>query len=604
MNTISVKNLNLQNKFKPNNNRVNKNDNSNYLSILKNVSVNFKSGCLNAIMGPSGSGKTTFMKTLYGICDKSTKTSGEILFNGEERDLKSWFEISCFSEQDGYTIENTTVRDAIDFVIGLDDNNNLLDFDTIIKNMQLGDVLDSNINVISGGERKRTMVALDLIQNKKVILIDELTSGLDTHSAYKIVKFLHDMAINNDLLLIMSFHQPSSKLFELFGTLTFFHHGHCIYNDVACGMEEFLKSHGWEKPENITIQEFIFEIFSVSSSFENIERMRPRVNEFMSKLEAESTKNDSVLVNSTTSYGIGVLKISEIYSLLRRQVSKIFGLEFYFLIAFFVLIGGFEIYSAIKIINKFNDIEIVGLNDVESESDLEFEMLWVGCIIDLFDTLRIFSHNIRLKAGIVQFKKEIQKGYYSIFSFCVFEFIFELFLNSIFATLRFAPMIIIHGIKCFKPLYMCLFVLAPIIYTISSCFCTSIEFALNGSNFLQRLFLMLKLASAFQLIFVDIIMSYFDLLIMKNALYNILLYLYVAVSIILSVHIMFFEIFLWFNINLESTRLLKVFLKKIIDFKLFTVAFITSLLGIVLVFSIAIFWFTLTDHIRLQHKKK
>lgn len=111
MSNITVKNINLQVKLKDeNDNYYILMENDKYLHVLKNIYVSFKSGVLNAIMGPSGSGKTTFMRTIYGLCDKNLETSGEILYNGEERKLEEWFNVACFSEQQGYIIENRTVR--------------------------------------------------------------------------------------------------------------------------------------------------------------------------------------------------------------------------------------------------------------------------------------------------------------------------------------------------------------------------------------------------------------------------------------------------------------------------------------------------------------
>ena len=110
MSTIAVKNLVLS-----------KSSSTKKVStiILKGINTDFQSGKINAIMAPNGSGKTTFLNILFGKSDSLTKTSGEILYNGKEREIESWKKEVSFVEQDSFKTENQTVESMIKFAIGM-----------------------------------------------------------------------------------------------------------------------------------------------------------------------------------------------------------------------------------------------------------------------------------------------------------------------------------------------------------------------------------------------------------------------------------------------------------------------------------------------------
>lgn len=83
------------------------------------------------------------------------------------------------------------------------------------KSLKLENCLDTlvggqMIKGISGGEKKRTSIAFELISNPQVIMLDEPTSGLDSLTSYVIVKYLNDLALNQNKTVIMTIHQPNS----------------------------------------------------------------------------------------------------------------------------------------------------------------------------------------------------------------------------------------------------------------------------------------------------------------------------------------------------------------------------------------------------------
>ena len=87
---------------------------------------------------------------------------------------------------------------------------------------------DAQMKVISGGERKRTAIGVEMITDPQVLLLDEPTSGLDSFKAYSIVKFLQQQA-RKGKTVISTIHQPSSEAFLQFDKLIFMCDGHIVY---------------------------------------------------------------------------------------------------------------------------------------------------------------------------------------------------------------------------------------------------------------------------------------------------------------------------------------------------------------------------------------
>jgi ABC-type multidrug transport system ATPase subunit len=82
---------------------------------------------------------------------------------------------------------------------------------------------------VSGGEKKRTSIAFELISDPQVLLLDEPTSGLDSLTAYVIVWYMKRLASKNNKTIAMTIHQPSSEIYQLFDRLIFLVAGKLVY---------------------------------------------------------------------------------------------------------------------------------------------------------------------------------------------------------------------------------------------------------------------------------------------------------------------------------------------------------------------------------------
>lgn len=108
----------------------------------------------------------------------------------------------------------------------------------LIKDLDLGKCADTIVGsvlkkTISGGERKRTAIGVELITDPSVILLDEPTSGLDSFMAKTICKLLQKLAHQNGKTIISTIHQPSSQAFAYFDRLLLMADGNIVYQGMA-----------------------------------------------------------------------------------------------------------------------------------------------------------------------------------------------------------------------------------------------------------------------------------------------------------------------------------------------------------------------------------
>ena len=99
------------------------------------------------------------------------------------------------------------------------------------------------MKVISGGERKRTAIGVELITDPQVLLLDEPTSGLDSFKAFSIVKFLQQLA-RKGKTIISTIHQPSSDAFINFDKLILMCDGHIVYQGLPSDVPAYFNDIG------------------------------------------------------------------------------------------------------------------------------------------------------------------------------------------------------------------------------------------------------------------------------------------------------------------------------------------------------------------------
>ncbi|XP_005176004.1 ATP-binding cassette sub-family G member 4 [Musca domestica] len=268
--------------------------------ILKNVSGEFRAGELSAIMGPSGCGKTTLLNLLAGY--RLSKTSGNISVNDRPQNKSEFRKISRYILQEDAISPMFTIGETLLYAskFKLDAGKTLQQrqqiIDEYLKIFLLEDKANTKIANISGGERKRLCLALELLNNPAVLFVDEPTTGLDEFSATQCITLLKRLAISGRTI-ICSIHCPSARLFQMFDKVYVLSDGQCIYQGSVNGIVPYLKNFGLQCPITHNPADYIIE---VATNFHG-NYQEALVTEIQNGKVRKWLSNSSSVPNDTTS---------------------------------------------------------------------------------------------------------------------------------------------------------------------------------------------------------------------------------------------------------------------------------------------------------------
>lgn len=193
-------------------------------TAVDDVSFSVQEGKLVGILGASGSGKTTLLNILCGI---QKPTSGKIRINGLDinKDSKSLEGVLGYVPQDDLLIEDLTVFENLYFAacqcFGDKSKKEITELvDQTLVSLSLSDKRELKVGsvfnkVISGGQRKRLNIALELIREPEIMFIDEPTSGLSSRDSENLMYLLRELTLKGKLIITV-IHQPSSEIFKMF----------------------------------------------------------------------------------------------------------------------------------------------------------------------------------------------------------------------------------------------------------------------------------------------------------------------------------------------------------------------------------------------------
>lgn len=240
---------------------------------------------VTAVMGPSGSGKTSLLNILAG----RTYTKGQIVVEADVH-LDSFavnptrLEVRkqiAFVAQDDSLQATSTPREAIKFSAKLrlprsmtEDQLDALT-NKMLAELSLEDCADTYvggplIKGISGGQRKRTSVGIELVTKPSLVFLDEPTSGLDSFSALQLVQLLHKVADAGSSVLF-TIHQPASEIFNSFDSLILLNQGRVMYQGGVDKIPLYFADRGYSVPTNHNPADWVMAV-AQQHSVENLEK--------------------------------------------------------------------------------------------------------------------------------------------------------------------------------------------------------------------------------------------------------------------------------------------------------------------------------------------
>lgn len=235
--------------------------------ILSEVTGKIDRGSLWGVMGASGAGKSTFVNVLMG---KQAHTGGITKINGVPGDIKKYKKIIGYVPQDDIVLPELTVRENIMHSARIRLPSNWSEtqiqkhVDNLISCLQLAHVKDSLVGsaakpVISGGQRKRVSIGIELAAAPMALFLDEPTSGLDATSASSIMMTLKELSRLN-ITVITVIHQPRAEIFESLDSLLLFGKGRVIYQGLEQDVIPYFESLGFRFPYSANPADTIMDI--------------------------------------------------------------------------------------------------------------------------------------------------------------------------------------------------------------------------------------------------------------------------------------------------------------------------------------------------------
>jgi len=270
--------------------------------LLNDISGLVKPHELLAIMGPSGAGKSTMLDFLADrIASSSGRLDGEVMVNGKERD-SNYNKIMAYVAQEDHLYGSLTVRETIAYAARLNlsslhhsraEKNKMVD--EIISELGLDRVANKKIGSVfysgvSGGQRRRVSIGVELVTNPSLLFLDEPTSGLDSTSSFKVVEKMRDLA-RHGRTVVATIHQPEAQVLNMFDKLLMLSEGEVVYSGPVKDLVPYFSAQGHVCPVNRNPSAFCMKI--INNDFYAEGEERDRAKEIRQKLVDHYRSSDN-----------------------------------------------------------------------------------------------------------------------------------------------------------------------------------------------------------------------------------------------------------------------------------------------------------------------
>ncbi|PVU95293.1 hypothetical protein BB559_002795 [Furculomyces boomerangus] len=230
----------------------------------------------------------------------SGTVTGEINFNGQKRKPRIFKKQAAYVEQDDILFPDLTVKETLEYAaqFRLSESQYTKQEKAdrvaeIIKELRLEKsqntfIGDEKVKGVSGGERKRVSIGIELATDPKILILDEPTSGLDSNSSEVVISLVKDIAREKNIISVCTIHQPNSKIFSLFDKVILMVPGGIVYFGSTKNSLSYFESIGLQCPNHENPADFFMDCMTVNNRDE--------------KSQAESVKRIDTLKNNWATY--------------------------------------------------------------------------------------------------------------------------------------------------------------------------------------------------------------------------------------------------------------------------------------------------------------
>ncbi|XP_032690320.1 ATP-binding cassette sub-family G member 4-like [Odontomachus brunneus] len=264
--------------------------------ILKGLDGIFRSTELTAIIGPSGAGKSTLLNILSGFQEGSYTGTVEYLNQGNKQSQRSCKKQLRYIQQTNNLYDYFTINEImmiasylkIDRSISRTSRQILIN--DILSTLSLLHIKETRTDRLSGGEKKRLSIALELIDNPSLIFLDEPTTGLDSSAAVQCVTVLKKLA-KTGRTIICAIHQPSAALYEMFDYIYLVVDGYCMYHSPPGDTVKYFARQGFQCPKYHNPADYMLEV--VSKEYGNYDEQLIAASKCSSETDDEVRSSNS-----------------------------------------------------------------------------------------------------------------------------------------------------------------------------------------------------------------------------------------------------------------------------------------------------------------------
>ncbi|WOH08763.1 hypothetical protein DCAR_0728211 [Daucus carota subsp. sativus] len=241
------------------------------IRVLDSVSFTARSSEILAIVGPSGTGKSSLLRIISGrVGDKYFDPTSIKLNDASVSSPYQLRKICGFVAQEDNLLPLLTVKETLSFsamfrlkeisVKEREERVENLMYELGLDHVANSFIGDEENRGISGGERKRVSIGVDIIHDPPVLLLDEPTSGLDSTCALQVIELLSSMARSKQRTILLSIHQPSYRILHYISQFLILSHGSVVHAGSLSSLVDTITQLGLTIPLQLNALEFSMEI--------------------------------------------------------------------------------------------------------------------------------------------------------------------------------------------------------------------------------------------------------------------------------------------------------------------------------------------------------